>query len=110
MTLCETGTRALLGAVFGTTAESELGRARKLLHRLDSSMLVLMERGFDAGELPPSADPEVLASIFIGSFYARYLATSDLPEDWAERTLSPVWPDRLQQLEPLSHTEPEPPR
>jgi hypothetical protein len=49
MTLCETGTRALLGAVFGSTAEGELARARQLLHRLDSSMLVLMDRGFDAG-------------------------------------------------------------
>ena len=50
MTLCETGTRALLGAVFGSTAEGELAWARKLLQRLDSSMLVLMDRGFDAGE------------------------------------------------------------
>jgi hypothetical protein len=50
MTLCETGTRALLGAAFGSTAEGELAWARKLLHRLDSSMLVLMDRGFDAGE------------------------------------------------------------
>jgi AcrR family transcriptional regulator len=64
--------------------------------------------GIRAGELPPSTDPEVLANMLIGSFYARYLATSDLPEDWAEQTLSPVWPDRLQQPQPLSHTEPAP--
>jgi AcrR family transcriptional regulator len=50
--------------------------------------------GIKAGELPPSADPEVLASMLIGSFYARYLASSDLPDDWAERTLRPVWPDQ----------------
>jgi Insertion element 4 transposase N-terminal/Transposase DDE domain len=49
MTLCETGTRALIGAVFGTTADGELAWARKLLHHLDASMLVLMDRGFDAG-------------------------------------------------------------
>jgi hypothetical protein len=48
MTLCETGTRGLIGAVFGTTATSELDWARKLLHLLDESMLVLMDRGFDA--------------------------------------------------------------
>ena len=48
MTLCETGTRALLGAVFGSAAQGELAWARKLLHRLDASMLVLMDRGFDA--------------------------------------------------------------
>jgi hypothetical protein len=48
MTLAETGTRALIGAVFGATATGELDWARKLLHLLDESMLVLMDRGFDA--------------------------------------------------------------
>jgi hypothetical protein len=50
MTLVETGTRALLGAVFGSTAGGELAWARKLLHLLDGSMLVLLDRGFDAGQ------------------------------------------------------------
>ena len=50
MTLCETGTRALIGAVFGTPAHGEVAWARKLLRLLDASMLVLMDRGFDAGE------------------------------------------------------------
>jgi Insertion element 4 transposase N-terminal/Transposase DDE domain len=49
MTLVETGTRALLGAVFGTTADGELAWARQLLHLLDETMLVLLDRGFDAG-------------------------------------------------------------
>jgi hypothetical protein len=49
MTLCETGTRALLGAAFGTTADGEITWARRLLHLLDASMLVLMDRGFDGG-------------------------------------------------------------
>jgi hypothetical protein len=49
MTLAETGTRALLGAVFGVTAISELDWARKLLYLLDNTMLVLLDRGFDAG-------------------------------------------------------------
>ena len=50
MTLVETGTRALAGAVFGATAGGELAWARKLLHLLDATMLVLAGRGFDAGE------------------------------------------------------------
>lgn len=50
--------------------------------------------GIAAGELPRSADPEVLASILIGSFYARYLADSVIPDDWAERTLRQAWPDQ----------------
>jgi hypothetical protein len=49
MTLAETGTRALLGAVFGSTAGGETTWARKLLHLLDETMLVLLDRGFDAG-------------------------------------------------------------
>jgi Insertion element 4 transposase N-terminal/Transposase DDE domain len=50
MTLVETGTRALLGAVFGPTAEGETSYARRLLHLLDDTMLVLWDRGFDAGD------------------------------------------------------------
>ena len=50
--------------------------------------------GIEAGELPQSADPEALASMLIGSFYARYLAASAIPDDWAERMLQQAWPDR----------------
>jgi DDE family transposase len=50
MTLVETGTRALLGAVFGSTADGEITWARRLLHLLDDTMLVLLDRGFDGGE------------------------------------------------------------
>jgi hypothetical protein len=49
MALVETGTRALIGAVFGSAAEGEGAWARRLLHLLDDTMLVLMDRGFDAG-------------------------------------------------------------
>jgi Insertion element 4 transposase N-terminal/Transposase DDE domain len=49
MTLVETGTRALIGAVFGA-AGGEQAWARKLLHLLDASMLVLIDRGFDGGD------------------------------------------------------------
>ena len=51
--------------------------------------------GIRAGELPPSADPDVLTTMLIGSFYARYLIGSDLPAYWAQRTLHSVWPDHL---------------
>jgi len=55
-----------------------------------------LAEGISSGELPDSADPDVLASMLIGSFYARYIATSDIPDDWAERTLRQVWPDAPQ--------------
>jgi len=48
MTLAETGTRALLGAVFGPPATGETEYARQLLHLLTPDMLVLADRGFDA--------------------------------------------------------------
>jgi hypothetical protein len=51
MTLVETtGTRALLGAVFGPPATGETDYARRLLGLLDPDMLVLIDRGFDAGQ------------------------------------------------------------
>ena len=50
MTLAETGTRALIGAVFGSPADGETTWARTLLHLLDETMLVLMDRGFDSGD------------------------------------------------------------
>ncbi|MGW6405371.1 transposase domain-containing protein [Streptomyces sp. NPDC055134] len=47
MMLVETGTRALLGAVFGPTAEGETSYAGRLLHLLRPDMLVLWDKGFD---------------------------------------------------------------
>ena len=48
MTLVETGTRALIGAVFGPTSVGETDYARRLLHHLRPDMLVLWDKGFDA--------------------------------------------------------------
>ncbi|MGW7009006.1 IS4 family transposase, partial [Streptomyces sp. NPDC054933] len=48
MTLVETGTRALIGAVFGTPSDGETSYARRLLHHLGPGMLVLWDKGFDA--------------------------------------------------------------
>lgn len=50
MALCETGTRALLGAVFGPVETAETTYAERLLPLLDSTMLLLNDRGFDADE------------------------------------------------------------
>ena len=50
MTLVETGTRALLGAVFGPPCTGEIDYARALLGLLNKDMLVLADRGFDAAE------------------------------------------------------------
>ena len=48
MTPVETGTRAMLGAVFGPPSAGEIDYARMLLGLLGTDMLVLADRGFDA--------------------------------------------------------------
>jgi hypothetical protein len=48
MTLVETGTRGLIGAVFGAPAAGEVAFALRLADRLRADMLVLADRAFDA--------------------------------------------------------------
>ena len=48
--------------------------------------------GVAAGELPPDADVDMLVSMLIGSFYARYISDGRLPRSWPQRALSQVWP------------------
>lgn len=50
MTLAETGTRALLGAVFGPRSTGEITYAARLVDRLAPDMLLLADRAFDGGE------------------------------------------------------------
>lgn len=50
MTLVETGTRAMIGAVFGPTATGETEYAKRLLHLLRPDMLVLWDKGFDGND------------------------------------------------------------
>jgi hypothetical protein len=85
MTLVETGTRALIGAVFGPLA-GEADYARRLLHLLTPGMLVLADRGFDATaflaevaatgaqflvRLTAARRPPVMARLDDGSFLSR---------------------------------------
>jgi hypothetical protein len=48
MGLVETGTRGLLGAVFGPTSTGETTYAQQLMDLLNEQMLVLADRGFDS--------------------------------------------------------------
>ena len=66
-------------------------RSRLVQPRRAALSRVLTE-GINAGELPSSADPDVLANMLIGGCYACYIATSGLPDDWPEQTLQHVWP------------------
>jgi hypothetical protein len=73
MALAGTGTRALLGAVFGPAAGGETGQARELLHLPGATMLVLTDRGFDGGDF--------LAAVAAtkAQFLARLTSTRRLP-------------------------------
>ena len=66
--------------------EQMAGPRRALLRRA-------LADGAAAGELAGLVDPDAVASMLIGSFYARYIATSDIPADWAERSLRLIWPE-----------------
>jgi hypothetical protein len=51
MALVETGTRGILGAVFGSTAIGERAYARRLCHLLGPGMLLLADQGFDGEDM-----------------------------------------------------------
>jgi AcrR family transcriptional regulator len=48
--------------------------------------------GVEQGQLPARLDLDVAVSLLAGSCYARYLAAASIPADWADRTLSIIWP------------------
>jgi hypothetical protein len=74
MTLAETGTRGLLGAVVGSAAErDETGLARRLLPLLRPGMLVLLDRAFDSA-----------------AFLAQIAATGAVPLARARSTRTPA--------------------
>jgi AcrR family transcriptional regulator len=52
----------------------------------------LLRQALAAGDLPAPADLDALTSMLIGSFYARYVTTAGIPDDWPNRVLSAVWP------------------
>lgn len=85
--LCETGTRGLLGAVFGPSQNGETVQAAGLLPRLTPQMLLLADRAFDGDDfLRAVADtgsqflvrlcahrrPAVLAVLPDGSYLTRF--------------------------------------
>ena len=86
MVLCETGTRGLLGVVFGPADTGERDLAGQLLHLLDERMLVLTDRGFDSDDFAAelvgtgaqflyrataARNPPVMARLPDGSFLSR---------------------------------------
>jgi hypothetical protein len=85
--LCETGTRGLLGAVFGPSENGETVQATQLLPKLTPQMLLLADRAFDGDDflravagtgsqflvrLCAHRRPAVLAVLPDGSYLTRF--------------------------------------
>jgi AcrR family transcriptional regulator len=51
-----------------------------------------LARGVEAGQLPDGLDLDAAVTLLIGSLYARCLRTRRIPDGWAQRTLTVVWP------------------
>ena len=65
---------------------------RKLVEPRRQALRRILDEAVNGGELGASVDSEVLASMLIGAFYARYIASSDVPEHWPESVLRHIWP------------------
>lgn len=91
MALVETGTRGVLGAVFGPPDTHETAYAARLLHLLNRDMLLLADRGFDSNYFLEAASATgcqvlvrcrsprrlpVLAVLDDGSYLTRICGTS----------------------------------
>ena len=80
MALVETGTRGLIGAVFGPMSTGEIAWARQLLPRLAPDMLVLADRGFDARKFLRQLS-ETGAAFLVRARATRVLPASQLLPD-----------------------------
>lgn len=86
---------ALLGTLLAEEARAPelVQRFRARLVNPRRAMLTeAIKAGIAAGDLPASADAEVLASALIGSFYARHVARGRTPRGWPRRVLGQIWP------------------
>jgi AcrR family transcriptional regulator len=86
---------ALLGTLLAEEQRSPelLERFRTRLVGPRRAMLAdALRGGVKSGELPPTLDAQVAASMLIGSFYARYISHGRIPRNWPGRVLALLWP------------------
>jgi AcrR family transcriptional regulator len=87
-------------AILGTVLAEERRNPELLDHfrqRLDEPrrerLRQALARGAETGQLQAGLDLDAAVSLLIGSLYASYLRTRRIPDNWAERTLTMIWPD-----------------
>jgi AcrR family transcriptional regulator len=90
-------------AIIGSLLAEE-DRHPELLHLFKSRIVeprrALLRQALASGDLPDSADLDVLTSMLVGSFYGRYITIAGIPDDWPERVLSAVWPPDTSPVSP----------
>ena len=85
---------AILGSLLAEERHPELLHLFKT--RIVEPRRALLRQALAAGDLPGSADLDVLTSMLIGSFYGRYVTIDGIPDDWPNRVLSAVLAARHQ--------------
>jgi AcrR family transcriptional regulator len=87
------GRMSLVGTMLQESTAAEL-RARYqagVIAPRRSRLRAVLERARDLGLIDAEADLDVAVTMCTGSWYARALAGSPVPEDWPARTAALVW-------------------
>ena len=87
---------ALLGTLLAEESRNPplLEQFRSRLLRTRRALLAdALRAGVEAGELPADTDVELVVSMLVGSFYARYIGSGRIPRDWPRRALDQLWPE-----------------
>ena len=85
---------SLIGTVLAEEAHTPelLALFRERLVAPRRAMLrAILERARERGELRPGADIDCAVSALVGAFYARYLAASTIPRNFARNLVEIVW-------------------
>jgi len=94
-TLARRNGMAMLGTILAEERRNPelLERFRRRLDEpVRDRLRAALVLGVQTGQLRPGLDVDMAVSLLMGSLYAQYVGTRQLPEDWAERTISVLWP------------------
>ena len=95
-TMVRRGNMAILGTVLAEERRNpELLEhfRQRLVEPRRERLREALARGAETGHLQAGLDLDAAVSLLIGSLHARYLRTRGIPDDWAQRVLTIIWPD-----------------
>jgi AcrR family transcriptional regulator len=84
---------SMVGTMLLGTTDTELRRLyrRRIVRPRRARLRAILERAVEAGLLDPTADLDIAVTMMTGSWYARALATDEVPAQWAERVATLIW-------------------